>query len=238
MRRPTCRQSPELLERHGARVLVPAEGISVEGWPSAQSSRFLPTVYRASILLMPIDAWDDPDTRAGIEDVLSDMDLQAFPPSRELRPAGAPIPLALGLARGAPARIVDAWEVLQQMRAATAAEGAKLKPAMVRRFSLDHLMFTSPGLTGVPWDVTGLGGRVSGGGAGGRSRVPVSLAVSPPTRPRLPRRPTVLVPDSGTGPIPGSTSTTRLKALRPTMNSSSWRRTSRRRFSRMKGIWP
>ncbi|WP_410605106.1 S8 family peptidase [Amycolatopsis sp. lyj-90] len=197
---PSC--PAELLERHGARVLRPADATVVAGWPSERSSRFLPTVYRASALLMPAEAWNDGPTRTGIEGVLRDMGLQALTSGSDLRPAGAPVSLALALLPDASARTIDAWEVLQRMREASSRERAGLDPAVVRRFSLDHLMFTGVGLTGVPWDVTGLGERVNGGRAGGRSRIPVSLPGPAPSRPALARRPTVLVPDSGTGPHP------------------------------------
>ncbi|MBB5850573.1 S8 family serine peptidase [Amycolatopsis umgeniensis] len=192
----------ELLERHGARVLKPADGMVVAGWPSERSSRYLPTVYRTNVLLMPSDAWNDGSTRTGIEAVLREMGLQAFTSRGEFRPPDAPVALALALRAGASARIIDAWEVLQRLREASTRDRATLDPAMVRRFSLDHLMFTGVGLTGVPWDVTGLGERVSGGRAGGRSRIPVSLPGPAPARPALSRRPTVLVPDSGTGSHP------------------------------------
>ncbi|MFC3454319.1 S8 family peptidase [Amycolatopsis speibonae] len=193
---------PELLERHGARVLKPADALVVAGWPSERSSRFLPAVYRANVLVIPADAWNDGPTRAGIEAVLREMGLRAVTSGGESRPAGAPVALALGLDKGVTARTIDAWEALQRLRAASTGGRAALDPATVRRFSLDHLLFTGVGLTGVPWDVTSLGGRVSGGRAGVRSRIPVSLPGPAPARPSLPRRPTVLVPDSGTGPHP------------------------------------
>jgi hypothetical protein len=44
-----------LLQRHGARVLYPADAASVRGWPAPQS-----TVYRARTLLVPGDLLQEP----------------------------------------------------------------------------------------------------------------------------------------------------------------------------------
>jgi hypothetical protein len=122
-----------LLERHGARVLHPGHAGVVHGYPAP-----LPTVYRASTLLVPDDLLQDEDFIATVNEVLrhtgmslvapgddrdADLDTgrgdqQVFEALRQLPRPAVLIPRE-GHRRPV---VIDAWTALQTLRAATARE--------------------------------------------------------------------------------------------------------------------
>jgi Subtilase family len=134
---------PDLLARHGGRVLIPAQAAQVPRWPVPQS-----TVYRARTLLVPGDLLADPAFLAAANAVLARVGMRLVPvvPDRgEGGPAGGDRAAAAGvelservvtvlrrlprLAVLVPAIpdgttpplpvVIDAWVALQTLRAAS-----------------------------------------------------------------------------------------------------------------------
>ena len=189
--------SPELLERHGVRVLDPGRAAAVAGLPTPR-----PTVYRARTLLVPDHLLQDAALIEAINEVLADvgMELLRPEPSRdtadedgaaeeygevfeELRQL--PRPAVLVPARGhATPVVINAWVALQALRAAAererpepeqeqqqeaAAPGPRALPrAVVKQISLEHALIGSA-ITGSPASHSGgiAGGPGSSGDASG-----------------------------------------------------------------------
>ena len=123
--------SPELLVRHGVRVLDPGRAAAVAGLPIPR-----PTVYRARTLLVPDHLLQDDALIEAINEVLADVGMELLRPEpahdtadedgaaeeyreifRELRQL--PRPAVLVPARGhAIPVVVNAWVALQALRAA------------------------------------------------------------------------------------------------------------------------
>lgn len=165
---------------------------------------------------------DEPVLVPTLNDILTHLDLQLLqpPPVKNLPgspddPADRPrvhLPVAIDVSRGA--RPIDAWTVLQAILAAVpppppgASEDERDLRRVVELIALDHLMIgsaldgagsgmiegTNTASHGSP-DLGTLFDRPTWGTSG---RVPVTVAMSPPERPRpVGRRPVVAVLDTG-----------------------------------------
>jgi hypothetical protein len=212
--------SQRLLDRHSARLLSPSEAVAAPGWPSPRA-----TVYRAGVLLIPNDILLNKETFAAIQRVLARVGLEAVTPGqggesenpRAFQLDRLPRPVALRVRADAEPTVVDSWTALQYLRTASNGESAELDRKVVRRISVEHLLFNTVSIGGTPWDTSGFGGTpwdTSGAKTGssyGRSRtgnrIPVVLSASPPPRRDidptvLARRPVVAVLDTGIGPHP------------------------------------
>ncbi len=186
-----------LLQRHGARVLVPTDAAAISGGQPPRS-----TVYVASTLLVAGHLLADAGVVRAIHDALSPIglrlevpdsipDLPAYLPRRAVL---VPLPPDQG---GLPTVVVDAWTALQTLRAAAAAHTHEfLDEQAIGGIWLEHLMFGSAiagapashggGVSGSP---ASHGGGVSGPGAtdsymfgGWDARTPVMLAADAPGR--------------------------------------------------------
>jgi hypothetical protein len=211
--------SQRLLDKHAARVLSPSDAVAAPGWPAPRA-----TVYRSGVLLIPADIVRNREVYAVIEGVLARIGIEAVQPDQDNEAAKrpfqldtVPLPIALRVRADAPPTAVDSWTALQHLRAATGGEEPALAQEAVRRISVEHLLFTTPAIGGVPWDVSGLSGTpwdvsgISSGASYGRSRtgnrIPVALSATPPPRRdvdplSLARRPVVAVLDTGIAPHP------------------------------------
>ncbi|HTU75992.1 MAG TPA: S8 family serine peptidase [Trebonia sp.] len=200
---------PDILARHGARVLDPDDVPVAGGWPAPQS-----TVYRARTLLLPPDLAAEASLTA-LNEVLARAGMRLVP-----RPADGHVPgsVAARVPRAAvlvPVEsdgvsspgAVDAWRALTALRAAR-----NLAEADVQRISLEHLL-VGAAITGDP--IVFCGGVESGPGSRsggidqsylyrGNARTPVEIALqAPPRRTETEctalygRRPVIAVLDSG-----------------------------------------
>jgi len=204
---------PALLERHGAVVLRPAEVTLVAGRPVPRS-----TAYRAGVLLVREGTAQDDAFFGRANAALQDLGVSLVKPPpiavderlqryRE-RLNDLPRPVRIAVNEDAGPRRVDAWPVLQTLRASGTL--ASVGSASV---GLDHLLVGSAmvSIGGSPGAVEGSPGAVEGSpgpavylrpGTGGR--VPVAVALAPP-RPSptcTRRRPVVAVLDTGMSPHP------------------------------------
>ncbi len=191
------RVPPVLLDRHDARVLDPNRH-DVSGGPRPRS-----TAYRPRVLLIPDDVLRDEATIGAVRRVLNAAGIEVAAP--EPGPGSTPRPVPLHALVGRDDD-VDSWVALQRLRAA--GEEDVLDRAVVRRISLEHLVFSAVTITGSPWDTNS--DSVDGSyrrSPSGASRVPAVLPGEPPHRGRpgtewFARRPVVAVLDSGIGPHP------------------------------------
>jgi hypothetical protein len=215
---------PAMLLRHGARVLDPGAAVAVDGFPPPQS-----TVYRAKTLLVPGNLHGQEPIRAlnKILDRIGVNLVSPVPGRGKNRGQGHRIDVLPELARPAvlvPVKgsdtpvVVDAWLVLQTLRAATRAgkHDRTLDRADVDRIGLEHLLIGSA-VTPPAWSGGGIGGSPGtnndGSGptstdsylfSGGDSRTPVAVLLDPPRRrpaadcvSAFGRRPVVAVLDTG-----------------------------------------
>jgi hypothetical protein len=168
---------PALLQRHGARVLNPAEAASAPG-----SATPRPTVYRARSLLVPAPLLRD-DNAGPINAVLAGVGMKlSVPGPGEPQPGEEaekalrgnervaqivrelPRSVALTVAdathdRAAVPVVIDAWLALQALRAAvTAGTHRELRAEVVDQISLEHLLAGSA-ITGSP--ASGSGGGLA-----------------------------------------------------------------------------
>ncbi len=230
-----------MLQRHGALVLDPDDA---EVLPGQEPLR--PTVYRARTLLIPGDVIHQPEVIGPIKAVvLAETGIELVTPpvqdDRELRRVSEavadavlqlPRVVVLRLAKpasGKPARpkVIDAWVVLQTLRAAAAAQRQpkpdraaaehKLDQTAVDQIALEHLLISSA-IDGSPARHGGgavPGGAVDGSGtgpsstdsyvfSGGDTRIPVAVCLDAPKRLKAKecketygRRPRVAVLDTG-----------------------------------------
>lgn len=212
--------SEAALVRHGARILRPSEAVVLN-----DQAPLRPTVYLRDTLLVPDDMLRT-DGLPRLGEALRGLGVQLVepPPLREVLGkdyeyladteafAELPRPVRIEVAEGA-ARPVDAWTVLQTLRA-TAATDESLRPE-VSRISLEHLMVGSAldGAGGVLFEGVGntashgspdLGGLFDRPTPGTSGRIPVTVALAEPERPPAPggRRPVVAVLDSGVADHP------------------------------------
>lgn len=193
------RVPPDLLDRHGGRVLDPAHAEAAPGWPHPR-----PTAYRPRVLMIPDDVLRDDAQLGCVLRVLNGAGVEAVAPD-----AGddrLPRPVLLNPAERD--TDVDAWAALQKLRAAADDDEDDLAREVVQRITLDHLMFSAVTITGTPWDtnsdVVDDSYRRTRRGA---SRVPVALPMAKSPREagcadRHTRRPVVALLDSGIGPHP------------------------------------
>jgi len=231
-----------VLQRHGALVLDPDDAAVIPGQKEPPRS----TVYLARTLLIPGDVIQNSDVIGPIKKVLAEeagieLITPDVPDDRELRQVSQvtadallqlPRVAVLKLAerpsdRAAQPQVIDAWLVLQTLRAAAAAQRRrprqadtehKLDQESVDRISLEHLLISSAiygnpakhgggGLAAGPDD----GGSGTGPGitdsyvfSGGDTRIPVAVCLDAPRRlkaekceERYGRRAVVAVLDTG-----------------------------------------
>lgn len=201
---------PEVLQRHGARVLDPEAAVAVSGYAPPRS-----TVYRARTLLVPRELQQDP-TIGLINTVLGGVGMKLLPTASGHQTdhgnadtmrllAEVPRPAVLVPAEGNRApTVVDAWVALQALRAAAAPppdeapdEGDvhRLYKKDVDRVALEHLLvgsaitgspaYSGGGLTGDPGAGNGGSGPTSTDSylfSGGDTRTPVAVLLDAPTR--------------------------------------------------------
>jgi hypothetical protein len=215
---------PDLLQRHGARVLDPGTAAAVDGFPPPRS-----TFYRARTLLIPGRlAQEQPTVFSAFNDVLGQIGMRLIAADQgkgSRRQAAGVLPRLPRPAILAPALryrtpvVIDAWVALQALRAATPIQ-KQPEPyrAVLAQVSLEHLLIGSA-ITGSPADSGG--GGISGGpstsndGSGptstdsylfsaGATRLPVTVLIDPPARMtaadcanKYGRRPRVAVLDTG-----------------------------------------
>ena len=209
-----------VLQRHGALVLDPDDAAAIPGQEPPRS-----TVYLARTLLIPGDVIKRPDLINPIKMAVAETGIElVIPPvedDRELRRVSDDVAEALlhlprvavlRLAKPAPGmpaqpQVIDAWVVLQTLRAAAAAQPQpspkpdrrstehKLDQTSVERISLEHLLVSSA-IYGSPAKHGGggaTGGAVDGSGtgpgstdsyvfSGGDTRMPVAVCLDPPKR--------------------------------------------------------
>lgn len=209
---------PDILDRHGARILRPATAPTFAGAPAPRS-----TIYRSGVLQIP-NVFFEPENRGVLErfnEVLAAIGLRlAVEAVREAREARDWLPcypdlhrrVPLEVVPGSVARPVDAWLALQTLRAAAVDD--QVLAAAVARIELEHLLIGSTSLLGEPSteghsapvgqpSTEGHSGPASYslGGTGGRA--PVYVMMSAPHRRSLTelgmRRPVVAVLDTGLG---------------------------------------
>ncbi|HEY7263884.1 MAG TPA: S8/S53 family peptidase [Trebonia sp.] len=217
--------SPEVLQRHGARVLDPgsAEDVYESREPGSAGHRARkprPTAYRARTLLIPASLAQSPDIEAAINHVLGGVGMRIVVPEerREFRSRAAddlrqlPRPVVLEPAAPEPGKlalpvVVDAWVALQALRAAAdaAQDDAVLSRDVVGQIRLEHLLvgwsiIGEPSSGGHP--LTGPGVADSYVCGSGDTRAPVAVCLDAPARRPLEecgsrRRSVVAVLDTG-----------------------------------------
>jgi len=182
---------PDVLDRHGARVLRPSEALRRPGAPAPAT-----TVYRYGVLLVPDETTAAPSLAAALpalNTALAPIGLALThpAPAQAAREPGAatsttrpavdptlPRPVALVPAERAGPVAVDAWAALQALGAA--AERGLVPGDLVERISLDHLLVGANMATEGSGDPTSLFlGTPQAGLAG---RVPVQVVLPRPTR--------------------------------------------------------
>ncbi|CCH31331.1 S8 family serine peptidase [Actinosynnema sp. NPDC047251] len=185
----------ELLDRHEGRVLDPRRAEAAGG------ARPRTTAYRPRVLLVPDDVLCDPAAIGAVRAVLNAAGYDLEVPRSGGGASARPVALRALTGRD---HDVDSWAALQRLRAAA---DDVLDWDLVRRISLEHLVFSAVTINGTPWDTNS--DQVTGSyrrSPSGSSRVPVAIAVEPPRRDelgdRFTRRPVVAVLDSGIGPHP------------------------------------
>ncbi|MBE8516860.1 S8 family serine peptidase [Amycolatopsis sp. H6(2020)] len=193
--------SPELLERHGGRVLEP-DRVVVEGWPTA-GGRYRSTVYRPGVLLIPGEIWAAKHQDV-INPLLGGIGMRGEAATDARTPA--PVRILLRPRDAKTAATIDSWHALQHLRAAAIVPGPdageaelakELLRAEVERFSLEHLIATTDDTTVLkPWAISDNPGG-SSTRSSYRGRFPVVLAAAPPDRGIVDRRPVIAVVDSG-----------------------------------------
>lgn len=183
--------SEEVLQRHGARVLRPADAVDGQDGPALQ-----PTAYVTSVLLVPAERRGDLGT---LRDLLGPVGMTI---SDDDVPWEPDLPVAPVLLQAADSRpvVVDAWTALQAIRANTV-----LGPEI----SLEHLMFASQlagDLSGVPGAIQGFAPPFGPAGSvpSGYLDGPVALELPPIVQKnastlKLGRRAVVAVLDTGIG---------------------------------------
>jgi hypothetical protein len=197
-----------VLERHGARVLSPAEAVQLDGRPE-----LAPTVYRARTLLVPNRMVNEGDDGFLVGVLRDEAGLAVDePPPLTANPVFArygpnseensmlPRRVLLRPLPGTPTR-VDAWAALQALRS-THRDGGRASD--VARISVEHLLVGSA-ITGAPGATEGSStdgdGVLSYARPGGGGRMPVAYLPAPSApRPMSGRRPVVVVLDTGVGP--------------------------------------
>lgn len=217
--------SPEVLQRHGARVLDPSSAADVHESrePGSAGHRVRtprPTAYRARTLLIPANLAHNADVVAAINGVLAGVGMSiAVPEERRRFSSGAagelgqlPRPVVLEPAPPEPGKlalpvVVDAWTALKALQAAAdAAQGdAVLSRDVVGQIRLEHLLVGWP-IIGEPSSgghpLTGPGVADSYVCGSGDTRAPVAVCLDAPARRPLEdcgsrRRPVVAVLDTG-----------------------------------------
>jgi len=217
--------SPEVLQRHGARVLDPssAEDVYESREPGSAGHRARtprPTAYRARTLLIPANLTRNTEIVDAIRGVLAGVHMSIRVPEerRRFRSSAAEdlsqVPRPVVLVPAAPEEgelalpvVVDAWTALQALRAAAAVapDDAVLSKRVVSQIRLEHLLvgwsiIGEPSSGGHP--LTGPGVADSYVCGSGDTRAPVAVCLDAPARRPLEdcgsrRRPVVAVLDTG-----------------------------------------
>ena len=182
---------PELssiaLDRHGSRVLRPGEVVRAPGQPMPVG-----TIYRYDRLLVDESVMEDADARGRLSEAISPSGLELECQSARSIVAGqgsSRVPVALS-GGGGPAS-VDAWSVLQSVKAA-AAEG-RLEAEISGQVGLEHLLVCSkstPGIGGAEPPLPGARLQPLG-------RIPVDMVNPMPPRRSMRRRVRVGILDTG-----------------------------------------
>ncbi|MEV4318937.1 S8/S53 family peptidase [Actinocrispum sp. NPDC049592] len=182
-----------LLERHGARVLNPSEVTVAPKEPRPRS-----TAYRTGAMLFGWELLNDDrkfrDIKAFVNQKMG-VDLVMPRNHKETRHCGrGPRPVGLQPVEGrSEALRVDAWQVLQALRASEH-RGDSMQ------ISVEHLMFGTVDIGGTPWEASGAPTGTTYVRNGTTGRIPVTYFGPPPARQELDRRPVIAVVDSGLGP--------------------------------------
>ncbi|HEY2672812.1 MAG TPA: S8 family serine peptidase [Rugosimonospora sp.] len=208
--RPTAVPSipDSVLDRHGARVLRPAEAVRLAGGPAPAS-----TVYRSGVLLVPQDLLTGERAALdGFNEALAGAGFTLMAPESVSDALAAPggsagdtlhRPAALAASGGGQPVAVDAWQALQALRAA--GQRGDLDVAAVNRVQLDHLLVGANIATQGSGDTEGLSLGTPQAALDGR--IPVDVMLPAPARRTLRelgtgRRPVMAVLDTGYAPHP------------------------------------
>ena len=195
----------DLLDRHRARVLRPAEAV-----PAAHGEQVHSTAYRYEFLLVPYRLLVDGEFMDFFRGTLDEINVRPFVDIEgwpaELAALDVAPPVRLEHADEPPDAPVDAWRGLQRLR--FRARGTRFEQD-VEQISLDHLLrgcrlnMTDPILNGTPGTEGHHGGDSPYLNPDFCGRMPVSVLVSAPARPALrTRRVVVAVIDTGVGRHP------------------------------------
>ena len=204
--------SQSLLDRHGSRMLRPADAARVPGVPPAPPP--LSTVYRSAVLLFPRSILLDTDLLGQIEAEINLIGASLRSDGKELPPptlpselgglddqytAQFPIPVVL-VVYGKNAGLIDAWTVLQQIRTAQSLGRLRKHPDL-DLISLEHLM-VGANYGGVPtWGPRDIRDAATDAGPNASYRMlPVAYTGAPPLRSKKApggRRVVIAVPDTG-----------------------------------------
>jgi hypothetical protein len=184
----------QLLERHGARVLDPAEVLLAPTEPRPRS-----TAYRTGCLLVPADTVKDRKKFDALNEVLAGtLGVELVPPkedgyARKDVPGPRPVTLRAGAKTQSPVK-VDSWQALQVLRSSQVKD-------IAAGIAVEHLLFGTVDIGGTPWEASGAPTGSSYTRTGTTGRIPVTFfAPPPPPRRDLDRAPVIAVLDSGIGP--------------------------------------
>ncbi|WP_284747946.1 S8 family peptidase [Amycolatopsis sp. RTGN1] len=200
-----------LLDKHGSRMLRPADAARVPTVPPAPPP--LSTVYRSAVLLFPRSVLLDADLLAKIDDEIKVTGASLRVDGDRLPSADLPgelaglddqyteqfpIPVVL-VAHGADAEVVDAWRALQQIRTARHLGRLDAHPGL-DLISLEHLLVGAD-YEGVPtWGPRDIRDAADGGPNASYRMLPVAYTGAPPARSTTApggRRVVIAVPDTG-----------------------------------------
>ncbi|OXM69329.1 S8 family serine peptidase [Amycolatopsis vastitatis] len=200
-----------LLDKHGSRMLRPADAARVPGTPPTPPP--LSTVYRSAVLLFPrsvlldsvlLEKIDKEINVTGASLLADGKTLPSADLPEELAglddryTAQFPIPVAL-VAYGENAEVVDAYFVLQQIRTAHRLGRLDGNPGL-DLISLEHLLVGAE-YGGVPtWGPRDVRDAGDGGPNASYRMFPVAYTGAPPARSATPqggRRVVIAVPDTG-----------------------------------------
>jgi hypothetical protein len=181
-----------LLERHGARVLNPSEVLVAPMEPRPRS-----TAYRTGSMLFSYDLLNNADKFSDIRKFVNNLGMDVVLPRnpRDTKRWGrGPRPVGLTpLKENTEALKIDAWQVLQALRASAYRQDAL-------QISVEHLMFGTVDIGGTPWEASGAPIGTTYVRNGTTGRIPVAFFAPPPPRQELDRPPVIAVVDSGIGP--------------------------------------
>lgn len=227
-RMPLLPISPDVLRRHGARVLEPERAWRLSRDPQPPGDPQLPadlpprpTIYRYGTLLLPVRPLAQDEQAIGtLNDLLTDSGMRLVGRPEHFRAIDRPdartpptVRVALDVASPGRPAAIDAWAALQSLRGAVRSREVPASVAeVVKQASLEHLLMGAG--VGAYQDPTGAwqGSPIGAGGEAVASyltpafgaRTPVVVVAPPPPRtaPTGRRRPVVAVLDTGVGENP------------------------------------